>query len=367
MHSRYIPLLGLAVALTVASPLSANPDKKVTQASSEVKHTVKRGETLWSIAQKHRTSVGEIMEYNRLDNDQVKLGSTLRIPQRATEDPRKPSQPRQLIHVVRPGEDLWAIAEKYDISSKELAKANPNINPNRLHEDMELVIPGKQYSLDKVAKETKPTPKSVNDSYHTVVSGETYYSISKKLDVSLNALMAANPTVKPERLSPGTKLKLPAGAAAIAKAPAPTNTPAKAKTHTVRTGESVLSISEKYHVTPEALLKHNNLKSADDLYIGDTLKIPENKTSASSDKIATSGKTNTPKVTQETKVKEEAAPESNVVTYTVSATETAETISEAYNISKKRLLEYNRMTPNAKLKPGDVIKIPTGDTKVVSR
>ena len=63
-----------------------------------------------------------------------------------------------------------------------------------------------------------PTPAT-----YTVVSGDTFFSIAAKLNINLDALMAANPRVDPRLLTPGTTLALPAAnGTEVASIPTPT-------------------------------------------------------------------------------------------------------------------------------------------------
>src|SRR5688500_878242 len=79
-----------------------------------VQHKVTRGETQWSISQKHRTSVGAIMEYHHLPDHNVRDGMVLRIPPKVVEAPPAPPR-RKHVHVVKRGEDFWDIAAHYEV------------------------------------------------------------------------------------------------------------------------------------------------------------------------------------------------------------------------------------------------------------
>src|SRR5947207_548778 len=119
----------LALVLT-ALPLGAAPPRgqSLDSPPAVAEHKVTRGETLWSISQKHHTSVGAIMDFNHLPDHNVREGMVLRIPPNVVES--TPVVRRQRVHVVKRGEDFWDIADHYKIKPSVLAKANPNVNPN---------------------------------------------------------------------------------------------------------------------------------------------------------------------------------------------------------------------------------------------
>ena len=191
---------GFLLALVLAAhPLSAAPPTRGQSpdtAPAVAEHKVTRGETLWSISQKHRTSVGAIMDFNHLPDHTVREGMVLRIPPNVVE-----SSPvrHQQVHVVKRGEDFWDIAEHYKIKPSVLAKANPNVNPNRIHADMEAHHPG------GIRMATKAPPRGISAAaktaramiQHTVGEDETFYSIGRRYGVPMEAVVAANPDRAP--------------------------------------------------------------------------------------------------------------------------------------------------------------------------
>lgn len=408
-------LCGVVASGAAFTPLSAatakssavKPAKTAAKAYDE--HVVKKGETLWSIAQAHNTSVGEVMDYNHLSNQTVREGVTLKIPHK-TEVADKESV-RQHIHVVEDGQTFWSVADEYGVSSEALAKANPNVNPNRLHPDMELVIPAEEPGSDAAKKadgagrssspslSSKAAPTSKAGTY-TVAEGETFYSIGKKYGVSSDALATANPSVKPERMRNGTQLVIPSGKAPkqmaalnldSSTAPVadgakptikPTTTAKPGVLHTVREKESVYSIARMYGVQEEPLMRANRLNSRDTLHPGDILTIPGATKTPASRTTAPSVVARAPEVTpnpapasKPAASRPSFAPEKPVPSapvssvspaakggpvqsYVVSAGENEHTIAEAFGISKQQLFDYNRLDNSTSLRAGDEIMIP---------
>ena len=90
-------------------------------ASPEIKHTVKRGETLSRIARKYGTTIAAIGKANRLKSyHRIKVGQVLRIPGDGyVSYPDNPG-----VHTVRRGETLSSIAGRYAISIRDLMEWN---------------------------------------------------------------------------------------------------------------------------------------------------------------------------------------------------------------------------------------------------
>ncbi len=92
-----------------------------------------------------------------------------------------------------------------------------------------------------------------------VRKGDTLYSLSKKHDVSLRALMDENNIVPPYTISVGQRLRLPG-----------------TRTHTVQKGETLYSISRRYGMSVSTLSKQNNIPAPYTLSVGQKLRIAGN-------------------------------------------------------------------------------------------
>ena len=117
---------------------------------------------------------------------------------------------------------------------------------------------------------------------HTVVPGESLWSISRLYGTTVEELQAVN-NLKGDLLMPGQKLTVPekvvsapaaAATATAQKAPAPApKAPAPQVRHTVQDGETLHGIGQKYSVSPEAIMAANKLQS-DLIHPGQVLVIP---------------------------------------------------------------------------------------------
>ena len=155
----------------VAGALQAEKVGDVTPASTYI---VRPGDSLWSIAKKHKLTVGDLTAANGIAaNANLQPGKKLVIPARsgavaasapaaapATPAPVKSARPAKsaaprpgvdgVRHVVKSGESLSVIARNYGVRQSEIALANGISDPTRLQAGTEIVIPG--VSAPKAAK-----------------------------------------------------------------------------------------------------------------------------------------------------------------------------------------------------------------------
>lgn len=92
-----------------------------------VQYTVRQGNTLYAIAQFFQTTVNDILQYNNIQNpSMIYPGMELTIPAGSGGGD---------YYVVRPGDSLWSIAQRYGTTVPELTRLSKLNNPN-------LVYPG---------------------------------------------------------------------------------------------------------------------------------------------------------------------------------------------------------------------------------
>lgn len=85
-------------------------------------YTVRRGETLNQIALHHKTSVNAIIAQNEISTAHIRQGQVLNIP--SPMPTSLPSSAPSHYHQVRQGDNLWAIAQTYHVSTKDLVRWN---------------------------------------------------------------------------------------------------------------------------------------------------------------------------------------------------------------------------------------------------
>ncbi|MEI6228389.1 MAG: LysM peptidoglycan-binding domain-containing protein, partial [Methylophilaceae bacterium] len=110
----------------------ASADSKVShqdEAPPSKQHSVKKGENLLSIAKHYDTSVKELMALNSLKNKHVKTGQLLMITSApASKESANTRKIATKAYTVKPGDTVYSIAQKHDISVADLKRWNSNMS-----------------------------------------------------------------------------------------------------------------------------------------------------------------------------------------------------------------------------------------------
>lgn len=199
-------------------------------------YTVKSGDSLWSISRKFGVSVNELKKVNNLSSNLLSIGQNLIIP-------GKKNNTSSNEYVVKKGDTLYGIANKYNVSVDNLKSYN-NLSTDSLSIGQTIKIPDNK----------------ANSNEYVVKSGDSLYSISRKYGVSVDELMSVN-NLKSTVLSVGQVLKIPNSGEV-------TNV-----IYTVKKGDSLWSIAKNNKTTVDAIVKLNNLSNAN-LSIGQKLLLP---------------------------------------------------------------------------------------------
>jgi LysM repeat protein len=182
-------------------------------------HTVKAGQTLYSIANMYEVTVSQITKANPTTDTMIFTGQILRIPQ------QKKKSYTFKFHTIKARETLFHVAQTYKVTVKEICDVNPGLNAANFKSGEVIRIPlestgekSNQTTTDGV-KVTVPTANTVQPSHqntvtkykemHKVKRKETVYSICKKYGISETDLVTANPNIRSVGLQKGDLIYIP--------------------------------------------------------------------------------------------------------------------------------------------------------------
>lgn len=155
-----------------------------TTTTPENIYTVQKGDSLWAIANKYGTTVDNIKKANNLSTNNLSIGQTLIIP-----STNVPGQ-TEITYVVKKGDSLWAIANKYDTTVDKIKSTN-NLSSNTLSIGQILII-----------------PSTSSFTTYTVQKGDSLWLIANKYNTTVDNIKKLN-GLSTNNLSIGQKLLLP--------------------------------------------------------------------------------------------------------------------------------------------------------------
>lgn len=226
--------------------------------TSTITYTVKKGDSLYSIASRYGTTVDKIKKLNNLSSNSLSIGQKLIIPTQSS------PTTNYINYTVKKGDSLYSIAQNYKTTINKIKELN-NLSSNLLSIGQVLKIP----------TSTTQTPEAQYKDY-IVKEGDSLYSIAKLYNMSVNELKSIN-NLTSNLLSIGQVLKvrddvnLPSE---VLECYGTGYVEPSYQTYTVKKGDSLYSIAKQFNTSVNNLIKLNNL-SNNDLQIGQQLKVRE--------------------------------------------------------------------------------------------
>ncbi len=151
-------------------------------------YVVRSGDTLWLLAQRYNTTVDAIKKLNNLTDDNLSIGQVLRIP--TTES----SDGSYFEYVVRPGDTLWLLSQRYHTT----VDAIKNLNG----------LPGNDLSIGQILKIPAAEPAPAPYFEYTVRSGDTLWQLAQRFGTTVDAIKSLN-GLRSDVLNIGQVLKIP--------------------------------------------------------------------------------------------------------------------------------------------------------------
>lgn len=98
------------------------------QGSDIFYHTIERGQTVYAIATMYGVSVEDIYRLNPESKEGIKAGSTLRIPQKDSAIASSGKTDNYTYHTIQPKETLYSLSIRYSVPATDIIAANPGLS-----------------------------------------------------------------------------------------------------------------------------------------------------------------------------------------------------------------------------------------------
>lgn len=209
-------------------------------------YVVQRGDTLFWIAVRYRTTVDALVRANNIAQpDRLTVGQVLTIPVDAA-----------TTYIARAGDTLQSIATRFGTTVAALQAANGLGTRTLIYVGQTIIIPS--------GTTVPPAPQPVPGVY-IVQAGDNLFRIALRFNTTVLALQQAN-GLYTTRIYVGQRLVIPGSA------PVPIPAPS-GRTYLVQRGDTLFRIGLRYGVTVAALQAANGLRGTL-IYAGQTLVIP---------------------------------------------------------------------------------------------
>lgn len=172
-------------------------------------HMVKEGETLYSLAQEYKTSPEEIIKANAGLKEGLKAGVEIFIPsaKESVSANTDENDPNFYYHTVKPGETAYSLSKKFKISLDSIYLLNPNVKQglqigiklklpkNREEYAKKSASPKAGLVSDEGNKQNQIEEKKAGEEHflYQVKVGDSFFSLKKEFGVSKEELIALNP------------------------------------------------------------------------------------------------------------------------------------------------------------------------------
>ncbi|WP_044470663.1 N-acetylmuramoyl-L-alanine amidase [Mannheimia massilioguelmaensis] len=297
--------------------------EKENIADSGIRHKVASGETIAKIAQKYHVKSADIVTLNKLKRQDLYIGESIKIPgssqnlakeetkQENNQKQQKSSDNNQInsdnTYIVKSGDTLYSIANKYKVKESELLELNKLKNRNALFAGKKLKIPASAKPIENAEPEkSKDVVQNLQKNKvekstirYQVKSGDNISKLAEKFGIKSSEIIELN-NLKGKNLLVGAIIKLPDNAKNVPSEDKPQtkNTTEIKQNNSRKTKSEKVSDKATAKTSEKTKTTDNNKKSANNEKSVKAEKVNNNVQSVSSKKV----ETNTNKATHSDKV-----------------------------------------------------------------
>ena len=196
----YLTTDNLTIGQVIRIPEMYTPEEEMYMPSF-INYTVKKGDSLYTIAKTYNIDINTLKKDNSLTSNIINVGQILKIrtdeenieiEECFGEDYIPPETENSINYVVKSGDSLYKIANKYNTSVSVIMNLN-NLKTSNLSIGQTLKIPVSESGGNTIV--------------YTVKSGDNLYSIARKYNTTVDAIKKKN-NLKTNNLSIGQKLQI---------------------------------------------------------------------------------------------------------------------------------------------------------------
>ena len=173
-------------SLIIPSQSGSNPDNMFL-------YTVKKGDTLYGIARIYNVSVDSIKKLNYFTDNNLVIGKVIRIPEMYTK-PEDMTVPTYVNYTVKKGDTLYSIAKQYGVLADTIIQDNALKNANlSIGQNLKIRVAPSSFDVEECFGENFDIELPNNNvEKYVVQKGDTLYSISKRFNTSVNSIIQVN-------------------------------------------------------------------------------------------------------------------------------------------------------------------------------
>ncbi|AUJ28837.1 LysM peptidoglycan-binding domain-containing protein [Liquorilactobacillus hordei] len=384
---------------STGSSSTSNSNSSTTgsaSSSSTSSYIVKSGDSLWAVANKYGISVANLKSWNNLSSDIIYIGQSLKVSNSASQSNNSNSSSSTSTssssqsssstsstssastYTVKSGDSLWAVANKYGISVANLKSWN-NLSSNTIYIGQSLKVSNSasqssnssssSASTSSSSQSNSSTSSTSSTSTYTVKSGDSLWAVANKYGISVANLKSWN-NLSSDIIYIGQSLKVSNSASQSSNSSSSSSTSSSsqsssntlsASTYTVKSGDSLWAVANKYGISVANLKSWNNL-SSNTIYIGQSLKVSNSASQSSNSSSSSSSSTSTSSSSQSSS---STSSTSSASTYTVKSGDSLWAVANKYGLTVTKLKELNSLNTNT-IYIGQTLKVSSKTTATSS-
>ncbi|CAB1214500.1 LysM peptidoglycan-binding domain-containing protein [Acinetobacter bouvetii] len=354
--------VGTSIYLYDAKPQNTDNSSGSKSKSQPESYVVQANDSLTGVANRFGLSVKQLADYNDLSvSSGLRVGQKLSLKETAqgnsetveakSNTSKSTAKVKTKSYVVKRGEYLKLIADRYALSNQELADLTTgltagsslmvgqkiNVPLQEVDGKVETKQEEKETSVKKV--ETAAVELTYKTENYQVQRGDTLSSIAAQSKMSLTELAQLNKLSNSSGLRVGQTLKIPAGSTIP-------------DSYTVQSGDSLSAISAKYNLGMDYIANINGISRNTGLRVGQRLKLTGEE----------------PEATKAEAKVEKVSFEKQSDTHVVKSGETLSSIAKKYHLQLDYLSGLNGLTRTSSVRVGQRLKIegdlPKLETKI---